>query len=116
MRQRDYRSATVELYPWGEVRWLHTSETGTKDLAFGEIIINPGAVEPPHYHPNCEEVLYLISGDVEHFFEESKGLRMKPGMSVHVPAGLKHNSRCTSDEPARLLVAYSSAHQQVVKA
>ena len=116
MKKRDYRSATVELYPWGEVRWLHNSETGTQALTVGEMVISPGSQSPPHYHPNCEEVLYVISGELEHFFEGSKAFRLKAGMSVHVPAGMKHNSKCTSDEPARMLVAYSSAHHQMVEA
>ena len=115
MRQKDFRSATVESYPWGVIRWLHSSETGTQSLTFGEMTINPGSENRQHYHPNCEEILYLISGEIEHQFEGAEPFVLKAGMSAQVPIGLKHHSKCTSVEPARMLVAYSSAHHQVVE-
>lgn len=112
----DFRSATVEIYPWGEVRWLHAGETGMDSLSFGEMTINPGSENRQHYHPNCEEVLYLISGELQHHFEGSEdSFTLKAGMSVQVPMGMTHHSRCVSAEPARMLVAYSSAHHQVIE-
>ena len=115
MKRPDYRSATVEQYVWGEVRWLHAAETGAEKLTVGEMVINPGGENRPHYHPNCEEVLYLVSGELEHCFEKSKALRMKAGMSVLIPPGMRHHSRCVGDEPARTLVAYSSANHQIIE-
>lgn len=116
MRQPDYRSATVELYTWGEVRWLHSSENGSEKLTVGELIIAPGDQNHHHYHPNCEEVLYVVSGDVEHTFEGGKPVRLKAGMSVLIPPGMMHHTKCLSKEPARMLVAYSSPNHQVVEA
>lgn len=113
---RDFRSATVQMYPWGVVRWLHNSETGTQVLTFGEMTINPGWQNRQHYHPNCEEVLYVISGELEHWFEESKPVRLKAGKSLLMPPGMKHHSRCIGKEPVRTLVAYSSANHQTVQA
>ena len=116
MRRPDLRSATVESYAWGEVRWMHSAETGAEKLTVGEMVISPGGQNRLHYHPNCEEVLYVVSGEIMHTFEDSKPVRMKAGMSVLSPPGMPHNSKCVSKEPARMLVAYSSAHHQIVEA
>ena len=116
MRQPDYRSATVELYTWGEVRWLHAADTGSEKLSVGEMVISPGGQNRQHYHPNCEEVLYVVSGEVEHTFERSKPVHLEAGMSVLIPTGMIHSTKCLSKEPARMLVAYSSANHQVIEA
>lgn len=116
MRRPDLRSATVESYSWGEVRWMHSAETGAEKLSVGEMVISPGGQNRRHYHPNCEEVLYVVSGEIDHTFEDSKPVRLKAGMSVLSPPGMPHNSKCVSKEPARMLVAYSSANHQIVEA
>ena len=103
----------AQTFPWGEIRWLHSGETGAEGLTVGQVIINPGRGNSIHSHPNCEEVLYLIAGELEHTCGDEGTYTLKPGMSIHIPAGVKHNARCTSAEPARMLVAYSSAHRQV---
>ena len=103
----------AKTFPWGEIRWLHSGETGAEGLTVGEVIINPGQANSIHSHPNCEEVLYLIAGELEHTCGDEGTYTLKPGMSIHIPAGVKHNARCTSAEPARMLVAYSSAYREV---
>jgi quercetin dioxygenase-like cupin family protein len=100
-------------YPWGRITWLHNGETGAEGLTVGEVIINPGQANAVHAHPNCEEVLYLISGELEHTCGEEGPYHLKPGMSIRIPSGVRHNARCTSAEPARMLVVYSSAYRQV---
>lgn len=116
MKRLDYRSITVESYEWGQLVWLHSSNTGAEQLSVGEMVINPGGENTSHYHPNCEEVLYVISGELEHWFEESKPVRLKAGMSLLIPQGMKHHSRCIGKEPVRNLVAYSSANHQTIEA
>ena len=31
--------------------------------------MKPGGSNPAHRHPNCEEVLHVLEGDVEHYVE-----------------------------------------------
>jgi quercetin dioxygenase-like cupin family protein len=80
------------------------------------MVISPGDQNRQHYHPNCEEVLYVVSGEVEHTFETSKPVNLKAGMSVLIPQGMTHSTKCLSRDPARMLVAYSSANHQVIEA
>lgn len=100
-------------YPRGRITWLHNGDTGAVGLTVGEVIINPGQCNSMHAHPNCEEVLYLISGELEHTCGEEGPYHLTPGMSIRIPSGVKHNATCTSADPARMIVAYDSAYRQV---
>ena len=111
----DSSKAPAQVFPWGEIRWLHSAATGAEGLTIGEVVINPGQENRPHSHPNCEEVLYLISGELEHTCGDEEPYVLKPGMSIRIPAGARHNARCTSAESARMLVAYSSPNREVVE-
>lgn len=107
--------ADPAVFPWGRITWLHNGETGAKGLTVGEVIISPGQSNPMHAHPNCEEVLYLISGELDHTYGPDEVYHLTPGMSIRVPAGIKHNAACTSAEPARMIVAYDSAYREMVR-
>jgi len=109
----DSADVPTQEFAWGKIAWLHNGETGAEGLTVGEVIINPGQANAVHAHPNCEEVLYLISGELEHTCGDEGPYHLKPGMSIRIPKGVRHNAHCTSAEPARMLVAYSSAYRQV---
>jgi len=112
-RVADAATMSPHEYPWGRITWLHSGKTGAEGLTVGEVVINPGQANPVHAHPNCEEVLYLVSGELDHMLGDEEMLHMTPGMSILIPDGVKHNARCTSAQPARMLVVYSSAYREV---
>ena len=104
----------TQTFTWGRITWLHSGEvSGAEGLTFGEVIINSGQQNGAHVHPNCEEILYLISGELVHTYEGEEPYHLTPGMSIRIPAGIKHNAKCVSSEDARMVVAYSSAYRQV---
>ena len=101
-------------FPWGRITWLQSAEvSGAGEMTLGEVIINPGKDNGVHSHPNCDEILYLISGTLEHSLGD-KTIRLEPGMSLYVPKNVKHGATCVSREPARMVVAYSSSRREVV--
>src|ERR1700677_2655916 len=54
-------------YPWGSIRWLMSSKIDHGSAqTFGIVQINPGQHNALHSHPNCEELLYVLSGTAEH--------------------------------------------------
>ena len=107
--------ASPVTFLWGRITWLHSGETGAVGLTVGEVIIDPGQSNAVHAHPNCEEVLYLISGELDHTRGEEETSHLTPGMSILIPKGVRHNARCTSVVPARMLVVYSSAYREVTE-
>lgn len=107
------KEVQTNVFPWGQITWVHGAEvSGSEELTVGEVIINPGMENPYHSHPNCEEVLFLISGELVHTLGDDEPHRMGPGMSIRASRNIKHNAKCISAEPARMVVAYSSARRE----
>ena len=58
---------------WGSLTWLAGQKIGNaQGLTLCHVIIKPGEANPHHCQPNCEEVLYLISGCLDHSVREEK--------------------------------------------
>ena len=64
-----FRKAGGEFIPtsWGELNWKITGDgTPGAEMTFGTCRINPGERNQLHSHPDCEEILYVVSGHCEH--------------------------------------------------
>jgi quercetin dioxygenase-like cupin family protein len=52
---------------WGVMRWLANREIGNVDnITVGRVMIKKGSSNPRHSHSDCEEVLYLFQGRLQH--------------------------------------------------
>ena len=99
---------------WGRLTWLVTEATMPgAEQTLGVVTIAPGRRNPLHAHPNCEELLYLISGELDHSLNGAM-YRLRPGDAIRVPAGARHDARCAGQEPATMVVCYSVPDRQVV--
>ena len=105
---------TAEEFPWGTLNWLmgQAIDPDAKQT-FGMAVIQPGQQNPPHYHPNCEEILYVVSGTCEHTYGDDS-YHLKPGDSIRVPAGVIHHAINNGDEPLRAVISFSSGDRQTV--
>ena len=107
--------APGENYPWGAIHWLASRKScGARELTFGVTTVKPGGSNPLHRHPNCEEVLYVVSGEVEHYIEGTRRVRMKRGDAITIPRNLIHQAVNKSRRPAMLAVAFSSADRKTI--
>ena len=116
MRQRLVHVTEADRHDflWGSITWLHSGAfSGSEELTLGEVIIKAGKSNPMHTHANCEEVLYLLEGELEHTCGDEKPYRMKPGSSICIQRGVPHNAKCVGKVDARMVVAYSSAHREM---
>ncbi len=89
---------------WGELGWLSRPKTtnGTAS-AVVEVTLNPRQGHDFHKHPNQEEVIYVIAGEIEQWIEGEQRT-LKPGDSAFIEADTVHASFNTGDQPARLIV------------
>lgn len=96
------------------IKWLFSGQTAPGAAqTLGYVAIEAGQKNPLHAHPNCEEVLYLISGELEHSLGEEVH-RLKAGDAIRVPAGVKHDAKCVGTGPATMVVCYSVPDRQMV--
>lgn len=113
---RVIRAADTEAdrAPWGALKWIANDKTvAGVQQTFGVVYINPGQHNPLHYHPNCEELLFVLSGECDHRLNGDV-VHLAPGDLIHVPASVHHNATCTSWEPLRIVVSFSAADRRTV--
>ncbi len=104
----------VEQNAWGTLQWVCNGKLMPgAEQTLGLATILPGKQNPVHFHPNCEEVLYVISGQGLHSYD-GRTVALKTGMTIRIPANVKHNLVNTGTEPLRTLVSYSSGDRKTV--
>ena len=70
--------------------WLsNPASTGAKHFTVIEGTFFPGKGHGFHYHADQEELIYVVSGTVEHWIEKEKRT-LGPGDCVFMPAGIVH--------------------------
>jgi quercetin dioxygenase-like cupin family protein len=101
-------------FDWGAIKWLCNREIDPEaQQTFGLVFINPGQQNPPHYHPNCEELIYVLTGECDHRLGDAT-LHLEPGSLLRIPANAVHCARNTGWEPVRMIIVYSTADRQTV--
>jgi len=92
---------------WGRQRWLSNPETTrAEQLAVVEVNIEPGQGHNFHKHEDQEEVLYVISGQLEQWIGEEKQI-LGPGDAVFLPANVVHASFNAGDDDAKFVAIIS---------
>jgi phosphonatase-like hydrolase len=103
-----------EHFDWGTLKWLandHLSAGAAQTI--GLCRIRPGCRNPVHYHPNCEEVLYMVAGEGQHSYNEASFTLCK-GSTMRVPAGVRHNLSNTGNDDIICLIAFSSGRRETI--
>ena len=112
---RVIRSSDVEAEKteWGSLQWLVSANNkASENITLGRVTFKPGQANPPHFHPNCEEVLYVVSGAVEHTLPQGGTAILNAGDCIVLPKGSKHSAKNTGTEEAVVIVAFDSAYRQ----
>jgi len=105
--------AETHDFDWGQINWLASGGRGNaQQMTFGRVIIKAGCSNPMHWHPECEEILYLLSGKLAHDIGD-KTYEMFPGDSIVIPPDTEHCARSIGDEDAVMLVVYPTPQREV---
>jgi len=110
----DAAQLPVEQNAWGTLQWVCNEKLmpGSAQTV-GLATILPGKHNPVHFHPNCEEVLYVLSGQGLHSYD-GRTIPLKAGMTLRIPAKVKHNLVNTGTETLRTLVSFSTGDRKTV--
>jgi len=99
---------------WGTLTWLANTEIGNASgITVGLVTVRPGQSNPRHTHPNCEEVLYLLSGRLEHTLGDET-VTLEAGDVLSITPGCFHNATNRGLEDARMIVAYPCGEREFV--
>jgi quercetin dioxygenase-like cupin family protein len=98
---------TVITEDWGSLTWLAGKNIGNAEgLVLGRVTLKAGKSNPRHRHPNCEEVLYLLKGRLEHTLGDQT-VTLSAGDTLTIAPGVFHNAICIGNEDADTIVVYS---------
>ena len=110
----DAAQLPIERSDWGTLQWVCNDKLMPgSEQTVGLATILPGKRNPVHFHPNCEDVLYVISGQGLHSYD-GRTIQLKAGMTIRIPAKVKHNMVNTGTEMLRTLVSFSTGDRKTV--
>ena len=110
--QRD--QLAEQAFPWGTLRWPCNGQLqpgARQTLGICQIFAGQG--NPLHYHPNCEELLYVLEGRGRHSID-GQWVELRSGTAIRVPIGVKHNLINEGTETMVCMIAFSSGDRQTV--
>lgn len=99
-----------DVTPWecwpGATRYdVMNAAFGAVATAFSEIVFNPGSIAPPHYHPETEEAMYCLRGELTVMYAGDES-PLHPGDTLLAAPGVRHSVFNASDAPAVLLALH----------
>lgn len=99
----------IEQLPWGPHEWLcRPGITEARDLQVVRVRMPPGRCHAFHRHPEFEEVLYVLDGQVEQFVDRQKRV-LRAGELAHIPKDTVHGSYNVFRTPCTFLAILSPA-------
>ena len=92
-----------EELSWGSLAWFSSpTVSNAEDLVVLEVTLSPGGGHNFHKHPNQEEVIYVIEGEIEQWIDRDNR-RLGAGDSAFIGADVAHASFNVSNREAKLL-------------
>jgi quercetin dioxygenase-like cupin family protein len=105
-RFMELAEAEPASFDFGSLRWMsNPSATEAGQLTAMDVTILPGKGHSFHKHPDQEEVIYVVSGEVEQWVEQERRI-LKPGDAVFIAPGVVHASFQAGKGDARIVVVF----------
>lgn len=87
--------------------WVCNPEiTNANDIQCVRATFKPGECHNFHTHPEFEEVIYVLDGEIEQWVDQQSKVLGK-GDCAHIPMGMVHGTFNVSDEDATILAILS---------
>ena len=97
----------TQVFDWGALKWLsEPAVTAAERFSMGVVILEPGKGHTSHNHPGVEEILYVVSGAGEQMVADERR-PIGPGMLIHIPPDVYHETINTGWEQMKLVAIYS---------
>lgn len=104
-------AVTEEGYPGVPRAVLVDASHGARSLWVGHLELAPGATVTTHIHPDTEEAMVIVEGELEAVLGDEV-VTLGPGDTVLAPAGVQHGFVNRSGEKAALLATFPKTEFQ----
>lgn len=81
-----------------------------RNQSLAEARLKPGGATTPHYHPKCEEIYYILTGEGQMRIDTDTRL-VGPGDAIAIPPGLIHQIRNTAGVELKFLCCCAPAYE-----
>jgi quercetin dioxygenase-like cupin family protein len=106
--------AGAEITDFGSVQWAaREGDPPGAELTIGIATFDAGKSNVEHIHPNCEEVVYVLNGEVRHTLGDQATV-LRAGDLIVVPRNVPHRLINDGDAPVRAYIVFSSPDRQFV--
>src|SRR5215217_5665815 len=79
-------------------------------ISIKRIVINPGAMRTPHWHADCNELTYCVSGtslvSVLDTYSKFSSFTVSAGEMFHIASGSLHHIENIGEEPAEFVRSF----------
>ena len=106
LRRADQEESTP--MPGGKSLTMAGASTGAGMATVGDLTVDPGVRSGYHLHPNTEEAIFVVEGEME-FRVGNARFRASAGDCVLAPKGIGHGLKNVGDSPARMITIYPTA-------
>jgi len=101
-------------YEWGAIKWLcDMNVTPGSQQSIGYAYVEPGQTNPEHRHMTCQEVIYMLSGELK-LYANGECLTLRPGQTALIPQGVRHVVKNEGWEPVGYIAAFSAAFRDTI--
>jgi quercetin dioxygenase-like cupin family protein len=105
----------AEPRPFGSVEWaVAAGNPAGAEHTVGLAIFEPGACNANHYHAMCEEVVYVLEGEIEHTLGD-QSTTLRAGDLFVVPRHAPHRLINRGAAPCRMLIIFNSPNRDFVE-
>jgi len=106
--------AAAETTDFGSVHWAsRAGDPPGAEMTVGLATFAAGKGNTEHTHPDCEEVVYVLDGEVEHTLGDQR-VTLRAGDLIVVPRGVPHRLLNASGADMRAYIVFSSAERKFV--
>ncbi|MCH8116041.1 MAG: cupin domain-containing protein [Chloroflexi bacterium] len=109
IRRSDQEESTP--FEGGKMLLLAGAPTGASMATVGDLTVEPGTKTVYHFHPNTEESIFVVAGELE-FRIGTTRFRASSGDCVLAQQGVGHGLENVGDYPARVITIYPTAQPQ----
>lgn len=89
---------------------LSHRNSSIRNQSLAEATIGPGVTTDAHYHPQSEEIYYILTGSGEMKIGNETQI-VSPGDAISIPPGLVHQIRNIGQSPLRLLCCCAPGYE-----
>jgi quercetin dioxygenase-like cupin family protein len=104
----------AEATDFGSVHWaVRAGDPDGAEQTIGLAVFDAGKSNAEHVHPNCEEIVYVLEGEVTHTLGDQT-TTLRAGDLIVVPRGVAHHLINDSGSACTTFIVFSSPDRQFV--